>query len=59
MNSILAVVALDKDQLVGGGAPVFIAGSKEEQQNVAFKLEKILDAMAHDLENGVMIIVKH
>ncbi|CAG7641363.1 hypothetical protein ACFQI7_11770 [Paenibacillus allorhizosphaerae] len=58
MGRIVAVVTLD-DQKVGGGAPIFVAGSPEEQQQTAFKLEKILDAAAHDLQNGTFIIVDH
>lgn len=58
MGKIVAVITTDK-QRVGGGAPIFIAGSPEEQQQVAFRLEKILDAAAHDLQNGTLIIVDH
>lgn len=49
---------MDKDR-VGGGAPIFVVGSEDEQQQVAFKLEKIMDASAHDLQNGTIIIVDH
>jgi hypothetical protein len=47
MAQILAVVAMDKER-VGGGAPIFIVQSHEEQQKIAFSLEKMLDATAHD-----------
>ena len=30
-----------------------------EQQRIALLLSRILKAMSHDLENGVMIIVQH
>lgn len=56
---ILAIVTINKDQLISGGAPVFLAKNQEEQQRTAFLLEKILDGIAHDLENGTMIIVRH
>lgn len=55
---ILAIVALDKDQ-VSGGAPIFFARDKAEQERVANYLSKILDAMVHDLENGSYIVVRH
>ncbi|MFC5448068.1 capping complex subunit for YIEGIA [Paenibacillus aestuarii] len=58
MSQILAIVTLDKDQ-VAGGAPIFAVATKEEQQKVSFTLEKILDANAHDLKNGNIILVKH
>ncbi|WP_373864961.1 MULTISPECIES: capping complex subunit for YIEGIA [Paenibacillus] len=44
---------------VGGGAPIFIVDNPDEQQEVAFKLEKKLDASAYDLQNGTFIIVDH
>jgi hypothetical protein len=43
----------------GGGAPVFCAENEQAAQSIAFALEKILDASAHDLKNGVIIIVDH
>ncbi|PZE21962.1 capping complex subunit for YIEGIA [Paenibacillus xerothermodurans] len=58
MGRIMAIVAFDSNQ-VAGGEPIFITKDKSEQQKVAFLLEKILDAAAHDLENGVMILVDH
>jgi cell wall assembly regulator SMI1 len=44
---------------VGGGAPIFIVNDEEERQKVAFSLEKMLDAIAQDLKNGTMILVRH
>ncbi len=55
---ILAVVTLD-ETLVGGGAPIFVAGDQEEQDRIATYLARITGAVAHDLENGVYILVKH
>jgi hypothetical protein len=57
-SSILAIIATKREQ-IAGGAPIFIVDSLENQQATAFKLEKILDATAHDLQDGTMIIVKH
>lgn len=58
MAQIIAVVTMNKER-VGGGAPIFIVDDAEQQQKVSFSLEKILDATAHDLKNGTMILVKH
>ncbi|MCD1260201.1 hypothetical protein B5M42_015420 [Paenibacillus athensensis] len=58
MAQIVAVVAVERDS-VGGGAPIFIVKDAEEREKLSFSLEKILDAAAHDLKNGTMILVKH
>ena len=55
---ILAVVTTEKDT-VGGGAPIFFAKDQEEQQRIVLYLSRILKAMAHDLENGNYILVRH
>ncbi len=56
---ILAVITLKPELVAGGGAPVFIAANREEQEKVAFYLSRIMDAMVHDLDNGVMVNVGH
>ncbi|MGB9802578.1 capping complex subunit for YIEGIA [Desulfofundulus sp.] len=58
VNRILAVVTLNMD-IVAGGAPIFFARNQEEQEKMARYLARTLDAMVHDLENGVYVIVKH
>ncbi|SDC39838.1 hypothetical protein SAMN02799630_00448 [Paenibacillus sp. UNCCL117] len=58
MGKIRAIVTIHKEQ-VAGGAPIFIVDNEQERQQTAFRLEKILDAAAHDLQNGTMIIVQH
>lgn len=58
MAKIMAIVAMDKE-MVDGGAPIFVAADVHEQQQLAFSLEKMLDATAHDLRNGIMILVDH
>ncbi len=59
-DTILAVVVtretLDKVQ---GMSCIFVAEDYIEQQRTALLLSRILKAMSHDLENGVMIIVQH
>ena len=55
---ILAVVTTDTDRVVSG-VPVFVAKDDEEVQRTCLLLSRIMKAMAHDLENGVYILVKH
>jgi hypothetical protein len=59
MSKILAVVALAESKVKGGGATTFYVSGQDELQKTAFMLEKILDASAHDLKNGSIIIVDH
>lgn len=56
--AILAVVTKNKEG-VGGGAPVFYAKDDQELQMIAFNLEKILDATAHEIERGTLVLVRH
>lgn len=56
MANIVAVVSLKADE-VGGGAPIFIVTNEEKLEQTSFLLEKILDASAHDLKNGTIILV--
>jgi len=55
---IMAVVTAKRDK-VGGGTPIFYADNAEELQQLAFTLEKIMDATAHDLKNGTILLFKH
>lgn len=56
---ILAVITLDPGKISGGGAPVFFAGNRDEQDRIALYLARITEGVIHDLENGVYILVKH
>lgn len=58
LSNILAVISLNKD-LVSGGAPIFFARNEEEMEMIAGYLSKILDAMVHDLGNGIYVVVRH
>ncbi|MGI9952870.1 hypothetical protein V3F56_10955 [Moorellaceae bacterium AZ2] len=60
-GNILAVVATRdaREKVAGGGAPIFFAEDEAEQQKLGLTLSRMLDAMAHDLENGVLVIVRH
>mgnify|MGYP006980732638 FL=1 len=59
---VLATVVLaEASQLVasGGAGPVYVARDAQEQQRIVKYLSKITEGVVHDLENGVMIIVRH
>lgn len=58
MAEIVAVVSMKADE-VAGGAPIFLVQDMEKLQQTSFLLEKILDASAHDLKNGTIILVNH
>ncbi|PTX59888.1 hypothetical protein C8P63_11032 [Melghirimyces profundicolus] len=57
-KTILAVVSSNREQ-VAGGAPLFYEKDRKQVQETAFLLEKILDGMAHELNDHTMIIVRH
>jgi hypothetical protein len=57
-SSIVAVVTTNKEKVIGD-ALILLAESTEELEQISFKLEKILDASAHDLGDGIMILVHH
>jgi hypothetical protein len=57
-NYILAVCTTTRDS-VGGSGPIFYCQDEAELQKTSLYLEKILDAMAHEVRPGVMILVKH
>lgn len=59
MNPILAIVTTDKEQIGGGGVPIFYCNNADEQQHIAFTLEKCLDAIVHEITSQTYIIVKH
>jgi hypothetical protein len=61
-KAILATVVLpeSKDAVISGGAgPVYLARDTQEQQLISMYLSRITEGVIHDLENGVLIIVKH
>ncbi|MHB1421293.1 MAG: capping complex subunit for YIEGIA [Bacillota bacterium] len=58
-ESIMAVVTTDREKVIPGGAPVFLAKDEEEQEKISLYISRILNGIAHDLENGVYIIVRH
>ena len=54
---ILAAVATEGRNV--SGVPVFYAESDEERAEMAMILSRVLEAVAHDMGNGVFIVVKH
>lgn len=56
---LAAVVTGETLNKVQGMNSIFVAEDCIEQQRIALLLSRILKAMSHDLENGVMIIVQH
>ena len=59
-DTILAAVTTDEyADKVQGSVAVFIADDEAEQQRTAMLLARIIRGMSHDLENGVMIVVRH
>ncbi|HEY8530432.1 MAG TPA: hypothetical protein VIL22_12205 [Paenibacillaceae bacterium] len=46
MGRIVAVVTVRREEVAGGGGPVFVAGSPEEAERLALELEKVLDCAA-------------
>lgn len=41
------------------GVPVFYTKDEDEQEKMALTLSRVMEAVAHDMGNGVYIIVKH
>lgn len=58
-TKILAVITTKRENISGGGAPVFIAKDAESLQKISTTLERTLDASAHEVDAETMIIVAH
>ncbi|EEG77117.1 capping complex subunit for YIEGIA [Dethiobacter alkaliphilus] len=54
---ILAAVTTHDKQV--SGVPTFYADNEEERARMSTILSRVLEAVAHDMGNGVYIIVKH
>lgn len=54
---IMAAVTCEEQKI--HGVPVFYAKDEDEQQRMATVLSRVMEAVAHDMGNGVFIIVKH
>ena len=53
---MFAIVTTDKDAVVGGMAPVFLAPNEVERDRIAMWLSRITNAIVHDLHNGTVIL---
>lgn len=58
-TNILAIITTKQEGLKGGGVPIFISKDRDELQQTSSRLEKILDASAHEIDQNTMIIVAH
>lgn len=58
---LATVVLVEASQYVisGGSGPVYVAKDVKEQQQIAIYLSRITGGMVHDMENGMLIIVRH
>lgn len=56
---ILAIITTEPCKVSGGGAPIFISQTREEQDKIATVLARVTEGVIHDLENGVYLLVKH
>ncbi len=54
---ILAAVTTGEGEV--SGVPVFHAKDDEQKEFIATTLSRVLEAVAHDLGNGVYILVRH
>ncbi|MFY0543039.1 capping complex subunit for YIEGIA [Brevibacillus sp. H7] len=57
-SKILAVITTQKDR-IAGGAPIFVVENQEQLQQTAFTLEKVLDAMVHEVNEQTLVVVRH
>ena len=57
-KEILAIITTRKE-IVGGGAPIFLAKDEKELEKLAVYLGRIFASAIHDLDNGVYVLVKH
>jgi ribosomal protein L34E len=55
---ILAAVTTSPEK-VPSGTTVFHCKTEEELQKICANLEAILDGIAHELDDGLFVIVKH
>ncbi len=59
-GQILAIVTCqESERKIKSGVPTFLLADKEEVEEVAVLLARILAGMVHDLKNGIYIIVRH
>ena len=55
-TSIIAIITTQKEKVIGGGAPTFIAENRDSLQTISMSLGKTLDASAHEIDPDTMTI---
>lgn len=59
-NTILAVVVkAEQAHKVTGGAPIFIVDTDQELEEIGMLIARTTLSMAHQIAQGIRIIVKH
>lgn len=58
---ILAVVTTEenRNRVEPGAAPIFYAQDEEELEYISMIISRLTKSMAHDLGNGIYILIKH
>lgn len=59
MGKIVAIVTTRKDEVAGGGAPVFAVGRATDAEKLAFVLEKVLDCPVARISDHHFVLVDH
>ncbi|MEL3974215.1 hypothetical protein AAEO50_18165 [Rossellomorea oryzaecorticis] len=59
IQKFILAAATTSPERVPSGTAVFHCKSEEELQRICANLEAILDGIAHELDPGLFIIVKH
>lgn len=58
-KEIVAIVTLDPKSIISSGIPVFLAKDNEQLERISLLISRVTNTVAHDLENGVWILVRH
>lgn len=53
---IFAIVTTNKDAVLGGMAPIFVADDEVERDRIAMWISRITNAIVHNLHNGTVIL---
>lgn len=55
----LGIITTDKNMKNIGGCPLFYANDEQDLQKKAMLMAKSVGGMVHELDKGILIIVKH
>lgn len=53
---MFAIVTTDKEAVIGGMAPVFVAKDENERDRIAMWISRITNGIVHDLHNGTVFL---